>query len=136
MLFRSKENGDALFTSEVFLAVGGSEHQDDPQNIAMPSWMNLIDDMGSGEQNAIGASKVYNLSYSPDYNGIALQFLEDSDGKLFLYDFEWLYAALYDHNRNSESILIKGFWVDVFVWKNHAACVFAMCEQIARYLRR
>ncbi len=88
-----KENGDALFTSEDFLAVGGSEHQDDPQNIAMPSWMNIIDDMGSGEQNAIGASKVYNLSYAPDYNGIALQFLEDSDGKLFLYDFEWLYPC-------------------------------------------
>ena len=45
------------------------------------------------ESHGVGASKVYNLSYAPDYNGIALQFLEDSDGKLFLYDFEWLYPC-------------------------------------------
>lgn len=88
-----KENGDALVTSEDFLTTGGVEHQDDPRNITVPSWMNIIDDMGSGQRNAVGASKVYNLTYAPDYNGLALQFLEDKDGKLFLYDFTRLYPC-------------------------------------------
>lgn len=88
-----KENGDAFVTSEDFLTTGGVEHQDDPRNITVPSWVNIINDMGSGQRNAVGASKVYNLTYAPDYNGLVLQFLEDKDGKLFLYDFTRLYPC-------------------------------------------
>ncbi len=93
MKYCVKENGDALAISEDFLTVSGIEHQDDPQNIVKPSWLNIIDDMGSGKRNAVGASKVYHLTYAPGYNGLAPQFLTDKDGKLFLHDFTRLYPC-------------------------------------------
>lgn len=88
-----KENGDAYVTSEDFLVTGGSEHQDDPLNILVPPSVNIVDGMGSGDRKAIGASKVYEMVYFPAYEGLALRFMEDMDGKLFLNDGTRLYRC-------------------------------------------
>lgn len=88
-----KENGNAYVTSEDFLVTGGSEHQDDPLNILVPPSVNIVDGMGSGDRKAIGASKVYEMAFFPAYDGLALRFMEDMDGKLFLNDGTRLYPC-------------------------------------------
>lgn len=46
-----------------------------------------------GSLSGIGAVKMHHLSFSPDYDGLALTFMIDKDGKLFLYDFSRLYPC-------------------------------------------
>lgn len=51
------------------------------------------DNAKTGSLSEIGAVEMHHLSYSPDYYGLALTFLTDKDGKVFLYDFSWLYPC-------------------------------------------
>lgn len=89
-----KENGDILTTTYDFLnVIGEVEHQEDIQNVVLPSWSNLVDDEIAAPLPEIGASERYHLSYAPDYDGLALSFFVDKDGKVFLYDFSWLYPC-------------------------------------------
>lgn len=84
-----KENGDVIYTTDDFLTVIGEVGQ---YIYNMPSW-NIVDDEIAAPLPEIGASERYHLSYAPDYNGLAPSFLVDKDGKVFLYDFSWLYPC-------------------------------------------
>ncbi|MDE6030930.1 MAG: hypothetical protein K2G32_04850, partial [Oscillospiraceae bacterium] len=89
-----KENGDAIYTTEDFLnVIGEVEHQDDINSIVLPSGSNIVDDETAAPLPEIGASERYHLSFAPDYDGLALSFFIDKDGKVFLYDFSWLYPC-------------------------------------------
>lgn len=91
-----KENGDAVMTDAGFInMIGGAGRQDDPADPVLPAGY-VIADRGLGKAlpaPAEGASKVYRLSYAPEYNGSELQFIFDQNGKLFLYDSVWLYPC-------------------------------------------
>ncbi len=88
-----KENGDAVFTTNDFLTVIGEvEHREDIHNIVLPSW-NIVDDEIAVTLPEIGASERYHLGYAPDYTGLAPCFVVDKDGKVFLFDYSWLYPC-------------------------------------------
>lgn len=84
-----KENGDVMYTTDDFLTVIDEVGH---YIYNMPSW-NIVDNEIATPLPEIGASERYHLSYAPDYDGLALSFFVDKDGKVFLYDFSWLYPC-------------------------------------------
>ncbi|MDE7194874.1 MAG: M23 family metallopeptidase [Oscillospiraceae bacterium] len=109
-----KGNGDAYAATEDFLSVIGEVEHQDPQNVVLPEWCNLIGDASKTPTPEVGAVERYHLSYSPDYYGLALTFMTDRDGKVFLYDFSWLYPCTMEKVGGEENLyeLTVNFYPD------------------------